>query len=372
MFKTDVFHEIFVENPSGKKYYIIDNGYKVWIVPAKNMKKGYGIYQVSSFRGKLIKNILPILKQFKIVRKLAKCEIKYLSLSEDVTSVINKYYNSSYQCSVYYGNLDNEQNYKATMQIYNENKTFGYIKATNSDVVREAIDREINGLNYLHEKGIYNIPKCVGCCDVGKWTFFVQDTKNDRMRTTFQMKEAHWNFLKKIYDISNCQDKYENCDIYKYIKYLREQIETNRELCGYDILKKAVDKTDRWLSEKQRKYCFAHGDFTPWNMYCTNDDIYVFDFEYCMNKAIPFMDYFHYICQVNIIVYNMDVEKTLKEYYKDKGKLLEYLDAPNAAFVGYLLFIISFYIMRKKGNYDTGSRQFLFRVSLLKRLLEEV
>ena len=371
MFETEVFDEIFYRDTSGEKYYMIDNGYKVWIIPDKNMKQGYGIYQVSSFRGKLVRNVLPKLKIFGIARKIAKCRVMKLSLTDNVKSIISKYCKEPYQCSVYYGNLDAEQNFKATMQIYNKNKDLFYIKITKSQVVKKAFISEQKALNRLHKAGIDNIPNCVSVDSVGEWTFFVQDTSDIKRKNEFEFKECHWKFLENIYQVSRCTDSYFKSDIYRYIIYLKKQIDISRQLKSYDILSEGIQEVEKWLRKDERIYSFSHGDFTPWNMYCVDNNIYVFDFEYCMNKAIPFMDYFHYICQTGIIVQGMDKNKVLMSYKKNKKRLSKFLNEPNLAFVSYLLFIISFYFMRKDGNYDTDNSQFQFRIELLKSLLKK-
>lgn len=369
MFKQEVFDEIFEENPLGEKYYKIDNGYKTWIIPAKNMQMGYGIYQVSSFRGKLVKYILPRLKNIKIIRKLARCEETYLQVSKDVHNVIRKYYKGEYQCSVYYGNLDTEQNYKATIQVYNKKNILFYIKATQSEVVKSAMERETNALKELKQNGFDNIPEVIALESVGKWTFFVQTAKGIHGKTKLKFDEKHWAFLEEILKRTKVKCSYETTDMCDYLNYLEQQLEINPDLSQYKILNSSIEVVKKWLQEDENIYSFAHGDFTPWNMYNAQNDIYVFDFEYCMNRTIPFMDFFHFICQTNLIAYNMNTEKTIKEYRRYKAKLEKYLGDADKAFVGYLLFVISFYIMRKNGDYDTNNKQFQYRIRLLEKLI---
>lgn len=371
MFKQEVFNEIFEENSSGEKYYIIDNGYKIWIIPDKNMKKGYGIYQVSSFRGKLIKYVLPNLKKIGFIRRIAKCQEVKLKISDDLHNVIRQYYDGDCQCSVYYGNLDNEQNYKATIQVYNEEKVLFYIKITKSEKIKEAMERELESLKELKQKNVKYIAEGIALENYNQWNYFVQAAKNIEGKTEVRFSENHWKFLECLYERTKIKCKYETTDMYKYIDYLERKLLTNSKLSEYKILNTSIEIVKEWLQENNI-YSFAHGDFTPWNMYHMKNDIYVFDFEYCMKKTIPFMDYFHFICQANLIANHMNIRKTMKEYEDYKEKLERYVGDADKAFAGYLLFIISFYIMRNEDGYNTNNKPFQYRIKLLENILNEV
>lgn len=369
MFKQDIFDKIFVKKESGEKYYVIDNGYKIWIIPDENMESGYGIYQISSFKGKLVRYVLPKLKEIKFIRRLAKSRVEYLGIKDEVKSVIDKYCDKNYKCSVYYGNLDAEQNYKATIQVYEKERTLLYIKITNNPIVKKTIEKEFVNIKKLEELGVRGLPKVIAVENIGEWCYFIQKPQKSDGKNTFIIEKSHWDFLEELYIKTRGVAQYDDSEISYYLDYLQYQFEHNDTIKEYKVIGEALDIVKEWLNEEGREYSFSHGDFTPWNVYCDKGILYPFDFEYSMTKTIPFIDYFHFICQTDIIVNNMNVNMTLKKYEKDKKILDKYIREPEKAFVGYLLYIISFYVIRKKGKVVTENKQFQYRIKLLENLL---
>lgn len=61
------------------------------------------------------------------------------------------------------------------------------------------------------------------------------------------------------------------------------------------------------------KVSFAHGDFTPWNVYCFKDHIAVYDWELAAFDKPKGFDLFHYIFQKGILIDH----KSFKTIYKD-------------------------------------------------------
>ena len=154
MFEKDIYEQIIHIDPDGDKYYVIDNGYKVWLFPAQNMKMGYGVFQVSSYKGHLVKKIFPYIRFSKIARKLFKCKVVKLKLSKDIKELIEKYNNGPFNWSAYYGNLDCKQNNKITFQIFNEKKANYFVKVSKEEIVTHAFEKEIESLELLNDKGI--------------------------------------------------------------------------------------------------------------------------------------------------------------------------------------------------------------------------
>ena len=372
MVKDDFFNQIFQENINGKKYFVFDNGKKTWIIPTKNMNKGFGIYQASNIKGKIMKTFFPMIRWSKIVRKIAKCRIKKLSLRREIIQIIEKYCSEDYQCSVYYGNLDeSQQNAKATIQVFNQNNIFIFIKVTNNEENKKTFVKEKRALQYLERKKIVNIPKCISIEKFGGWSAFVQDTTNKKIKSSFIFSEAHWEFLINIYNATKCIDKYQNSDICVYFNKLSVLMENNPQLDKNNILGRSLAYVKSWLEADEKIYTFAHGDFTPWNTYVVEGKIYVYDFEYCLKRSVPFFDFFHFICQKNLIKRGMDTKSTIREYNAFKQRMLQFIDEPDKAFCSYLLYIITFYFVRTKNQLDLEDRKIKYRLKLLQILIEK-
>lgn len=369
MVKDDFFNQIFQENINGHKYFVFDNGKKTWIIPAKNMNKGFGIYQASNIKGKIMKTVFPMIRWSKMVRKVAKCQIKKLSLKKEIIQIIERYCDNDYQCSVYYGNLDeSQQNAKATIQVFNKNKIFVYIKITKNAENKKTFVKEKRALQYLGKKEIDNIPKCLAIHKFGEWSAFIQDTTNKKIKSSFVFSEAHWDFLINIYNATKCAAKYQNSDICIYFNKLSDLIANSPELKKNAVLCRSLSYVKDWLGAGEKIYTFAHGDFTPWNTYMVEDKIFAYDFEYCLERAVPFFDFFHFICQKNLIMRGMDTKNTIKEYNKFKSRMLQFIGEPDKAFCSYLLYTITFYLVRTENQMDLDDSKIKYRLSLLEIL----
>lgn len=368
MFKEEVFHKIFDNTENGEDYCFIDNGYKTWILPYKNMKYATEMFSSYSKNGYLIRHIFPYIKWSRLARKKAGCRKLTISLSTGITEIIEKYVDKSYQCAVYYGNLDTEQNYKAVIQIFNKKETLLYIKLSDTFVVKEAFEKEKKALEMLHRKGIEKLPQIIGIEKTGEWNALIQIPEKERLGISNAFGEKQWKFLENVYEATVCKCDYQITDLHGYLTYLWD-IVRNHNFYKKEIVEKALECVNDYLEHDVKEYSFAHGDFTPWNMNETETGIYVYDFEYCMNTTVPYMDYFHYICQRELMKNENDIVRVVKIFEKDKEKICKYIKNPEKAFIVYLLFIISFYAKRNNGKVNEHSGRFLFRMSLLEELL---
>ena len=369
MFKKDIYEQIIHIDPDGDKYYVIDNGYKVWLFPAQNMKTGYGVFQVSSYKGQLVKKVFPYIRFSRIARKLFKCKVLKLKLSDDIKEIIEKYNNGSFNWSAYYGNLDCKENNKITFQIFNGKNTNYFVKVSKEEVVKQLFEKEIESLELLNSKGIKYIPTFGRVEKTEEWSLYIHNTVDEKIKTSFVMNPKYMKLLNDIADNTSKKMYLEDTEYYEYVDYLKSIIEEDKKIADIECIKEAIDVIEKWGKE-ERIFTYAHGDFTPWNTYEIADGAYLFDFEYCIKEAIPYIDYFHFICQENMVMESKNIKKCMKTYNRDKMAIKKFVE-PQIAFIGYLLFIIAFYYKRNADDFNYSSKQFLYRIKLLEMVLKE-
>ena len=81
------------------------------------------------------------------------------------------------------------------------------------------------------------------------------------------------------------------------------------------------------------------------------------------------MDYFHFLCQQEIIKKNPKPPRVIKILERDRQELEKHIKNIDDTFIVYLLFIISFYIRRNNGKINEKNSSFLFRIALLEEML---
>ena len=65
---------------------------------------------------------------------------------------------------------------------------------------------------------------------------------------------------------------------------------------------------------------WAHGDFTPWNMYLNDNKIALYDWEMHRESAPAFYDLFHFHYQSGILMEHIDhemIQNKIKETFKN-------------------------------------------------------
>ncbi|MCR5703792.1 MAG: phosphotransferase [Eubacterium sp.] len=366
-FKSKIMNKVFDNTGDCQDYYMIDNGYKVWVLPQKHMKEGFNVYQVSNWRGFSVKNVFPLVARSRFARKVFKAQVYSSGLSRELQEIIGLYDEAPYQISMYFGNLDAKQNYKATLQIYHPQGKSWYLKLSDERIVQDAFENEIENLAYLKEQNLFDIPQKTSLETRGEWSYLILDSV-PYGKTKYSFTEQHWDNLQKIYEKTKVKIDYEESDFKKCIDYLKEQFSRNPYWEKKEEFQKIVLDTEQWMRDHLEHYSFAHGDYTPWNIYWDAQGVRLFDFEYSMKQTIPFLDYFHFICQSDIIRHHMDWKRTLKLYEKERGRLMKYSENPDKLFIGYLLYIIAFYLKRKDGEVPSKNGQLKYRLKLVEEL----
>jgi hypothetical protein len=118
------------------------------------------------------------------------------------------------------------------------------------------------------------------------------------------------------------------------------------------VLARCLDQ----LGDAPVERSFKHGDFTPWNILAVRDKLFVFDWEYAEESALPGWDLFHFIVQTGVLVGGCDGRKILKavrhqlETLKSLSASLRESGVPRqliaALFFLYVADVMSWYLLR--------------------------
>lgn len=100
----------------------------------------------------------------------------------------------------------------------------------------------------------------------------------------------------------------------------------------------------------------SHGDFTPWNMYCDEQRLYVYDWELAKNGIPMFFDVFHFTFQTTILRQHKDfpvIQKAIATWTKTplvQQLVHKYKINLNLHLRLYLLFTVSYYLRQYIGE----------------------
>ncbi|MBK6497179.1 MAG: hypothetical protein IPG00_03020 [Saprospiraceae bacterium] len=79
-------------------------------------------------------------------------------------------------------------------------------------------------------------------------------------------------------------------------------------------------------TNKLTEFGFAHGDFTPWNIFANNQNLFIYDWEAAQDLMPKGFDAFHFIIQQSIMVekhpWNV-IEQSLTRILVDENHLFD-------------------------------------------------
>lgn len=378
MLKKELLNKLFKESETDKEYIVFHHSDKTWIMPSGNLEPALEMYQPSTMKGKVLKSCIKLFyTNEKILHKLG-CEKKKLSFNVDILSYLQKIINEkNVYIAAYMGDTTTKQNNKVTLQVYNTQRVFCYAKVSEEPEVLENFSREINSLKYLEGKGITNIPKVLGDKEIQGLRIFVQSTdKPLKQQVRLEFGKNQIEFIENIVKKTKTDVKYETSQFYESIQYLKSVV-AEFEKQEQFVIEAAIRQVETYAEEKGLEFAFSHGDYTPWNVYYVDGELFAFDFEYCYQTMPCYMDIFHYLTQFSIMGQHNDVEKTILLYQERKEMLKEYVENPDVVYVCYLLHIIAFYHNRTEEITEQVKQQMKIWIGLLEhfifsdRLLEQ-
>ncbi len=88
----------------------------------------------------------------------------------------------------------------------------------------------------------------------------------------------------------------------------------------------------------------GHGDFTPWNMYLTGDNIHLYDWELAQEQLPTWYDAFHFIIQTHILIKKSNASEILKSIRQLESSIADPQLDFHLHFKLYLLFNCSYYL----------------------------
>ena len=145
------------------------------------------------------------------------------------------------------------------------------------------------------------------------------------------------------------------------------------------LLTQALARCLDQLGDAPVQRSFKHGDFTPWNILAVRDKLFVFDWEYAEESALPGWDLFHFIVQTGVLVggydgrkilkavrHQLETQKSLSAFLRESGVHHQLVPA---LFFLYVADVMSWYLLRdadatdEKGQKMRGAWAYLLTMA---------
>ena len=338
---------------------------KEWMVPLKETRTGLLLYQPSGWRGILLKRMLPLVGRWAWGQRLLHSEITCHHINKEIEAAILKAFGiEEFNYSIFFGTPCADQ--KATIQVFQGNRVLGYCKVSDSERVARNFQQEMELLHELEEKGVHNIPKRLACGKTtdGQYYFAQSTTKNMQSSYPHEWGNLQEEFVRDLNEHTRTLMPYEQTDFYRAIQMLRSRIEwlSNEQ---QQIIGKAIEEINNHFCGKTESWCVYHGDFTPWNSFVSNGQLFVFDWEYALRNCPPSLDTFHWFTQTCIFEKHYQAEQIFEDYQKIYGF------SNNFLYLCYLILTVATYVGREEKPEDVRKITLLDSwTGLIKRVME--
>ncbi len=315
---------------------------KEWMVPQEGIRTGLLLYQPSGWKGHLLKKMLPLVGRWRWGRRLLRTTMTGKELEKDIEEAIAKAFGINDFCySIFFGTPCADQ--KVTIQVFRGNHVLGYCKVSDSEKVGRKFQQEMQLLGELNEKGMHNIPigKACGQTADGMYYFAQSTTKSLHSTYPHEWGGKQEDFIRELHLRTQISMPYEDTDFCHSIEILKQRIGWLSKK-QQQIVQKAISEIEQHYKGKTVEWSAYHGDFTPWNTFVDDGQLFVFDWEYAQRSCPPLLDKYHWFTQTWIFEKHYGAEKILEEYHKKlaNSNIFSYLC--------YLIVTIATYVGREE------------------------
>lgn len=304
------------------------------------MRIALQLYQPSTWKGKLVKVFLPLLKHQRLILRILGIHIERYALLPELDQTLKACFAAeTLEFSVFSGTPSAQQ--KPTLQLTSGERILGYCKVSSRDEVVRKFVHEQQILNELKQKGITHIPSGLYCeaLQSGFWVFVQTTNKTIQSKIIHKWTESHWDFLRELYSNTRTRCVFSNSDLAASLLVLESFLEQLPD-DEAQIFRKAILKIRTFYGNKTSEFSAFHGDFTPWNTYFESKKLFAFDLEYAGMKFPPYLDFFHFNTQIAILEKKYSYIKTYK-YNKKLASHTILNDQFNELFLSYLLMVVA-------------------------------
>lgn len=316
---------------------------KVWVMPVCAVEGAMEMYQPTSKGGKCLKKCVVKKHKTPFYARASKIKKTNQSLNKKVRRQLEELLGiSGFYVATYMGDTSTSQNDKAVLQIYGDSEIYAYVKVTTNAENAKRFEKEANAIQNLNDLGINYAPRLIGTDFDSEIKMFAQMSEKPMgQKVNLDFNNQVLDTVKDIVEKTTKNIEYINSDFCKIIEYLKENLDV------FDKDQKViVEDAIKTVETEDLTFAFAHGDYTPWNVYYVKDEMRIFDMEYCSDTMPAYVDVFHYLSQTSLLGNRYTAQCVMREYERKFDLIKKYVADPKSTFICYLVWIISFYIQR--------------------------
>ncbi len=291
-------------------YYFFNNpnGTMRWIYPMTLRFPSFlTLYNASGWKSKLIRLAFNSAFILGLKARISKGKFEFYTKGNNEVELLTKESKAD-GYSIFTGTVG--ENRKAIIEINRGRKTTEFIKVPLGEKSEKLVAREREQLlkfgNLALKKAVIPVitksqnPKVAILSNVQPHNNFY--TSND-------LTKVHLSVLEEWYDKTKSQQSIVELAEYQLIKKNIDELSTYPKPANdldINTVNQLIDGLQKWfkaIDESQMiTVGMAHFDFTPWNMYVTEKQLHIYDWELSKTDLPLLYDAFHFIFQAGILI----------------------------------------------------------------------
>lgn len=333
----EFFH--FINNPDGTIR---------WIYPKNNNNPSFlKFYNVSSWKSYLIDRTIRTFYFLNLKKVVASGNI---DVQIEENSILKNVLEDSkdYSFSIFTGTKGDNRKVVIEADSINYGKIFSKLAISVNS--KRLIQTEYENLNFLNSLKLTSviIPKVLKY-NSDKGLLTIEDVRPKKFKKSNKISELKVYFLQNLLIRTETEKVLSETQFYSILKgrvgslnLLNEKTIGGKNISG--LIRLLLVFLENLEEDKSYKFSFAHGDFTPWNLFETQKDLRVIDWELGKLDIPVFYDYFHYFFQSEILI-NRNASDEIFKKIKEVELLNEMKSLIKDDYlILYLLEVSSYYI----------------------------
>ncbi len=323
-----------------------------WIFPASNASPAHlALYNNTGWKAECYKKMTRLVFRLGISKYLANGTFWVQGVETRVHRFFDKKPIDDY--AIFTGTVGKDR--KAVMALFQKNSCSHFVKIPLTKKAKQLVLQEQKNLNLLQDLDLQhlNFPKITS----PKNHLCQSNVKPDHSSKNTGFNKVHLRALEELYSKTIHSKKITELSVWESINNRIQFLKSNPNIKNdispstVQVITYHLQKIIAWLqAEKSFAVALAHGDFTPWNMYETADNIHVYDWEMAKSDMPLLFDAFHYIFQSSILIEQGSFEtilaklQSLKEHSITQKMLQKYKLDWSKCYAFYVVYITTYYL----------------------------
>ncbi|MBK6446508.1 MAG: hypothetical protein IPF81_14790 [Bacteroidetes bacterium] len=337
-----------------KSFHGISNPDKTlrWIYPVELTKPTFlNLYNASTWKGRLFQGLIKI--AFHLGLRSSAASLSFTLYSRQPSRLDNLLQQiDHHQYSIFTGTVG--VNRKCIVEVNSKGKTTHFIKIPLNTHSGFLIRNEKQMLEAMKNSGFKSMttPRVIHVEEMDAEV--VDNIKPEKVIHSTEFTALHAGALVELYMKNLTAEKIRSSEF-------AERVIQNIYLVKKNVMKKSLPVAEQLLEKLQVlqknidlsstvHFGISHGDFTPWNMYSSENKLHVYDWELARRDAPVLFDLFHFIFQKEVMIRKSSLEKIEAEIRKalDLPAIKEFIKVfkidAELHYKLYLLSTISYYL----------------------------